>query len=446
MAAPIFGFLAFTSGSYEGAIIRDMRLANALHRRGFKVVIYWLMESNRKLVADGITQRVLLRGTRYLFNRPSHLLSALGRLFYIFPAKRRRRYLQQHPTFTQRLLTNFVRSMADGCDDPALARRLEKMMIADGVTHLLPTFAMSCPIALAVKKRGRHPFEYLATFQGEEIFANYANSVGRRDDYYHQLRQSVAASAWPAVCVSNDYGDRLHEEMQIDRDRLVTIYPGVEMPTPGVKPPIEALIAKLPGLRQDVPIVAYFGRQDSEKGIDLLLYAVRLLHEQNVPLQLICCGGTSFGLEYREVCEKIADHLRITVMWKRRVTDEVRAAIYSHARFVVYPSIHREPFGMVAVEAMSYGTPVLVPDHGGITEAIRWGGKAGGLTFKSWDTQDLASQMRRLLCDDDLHHQLSADARTVAEHFNVESMTDQVLNHMKLNQFGNQSDVAIATV
>src|SRR5882672_4942687 len=62
MAVPVFGFLAFTSGSFEGAIIRDMRLANALHARGHKVVIYWMMDRNPDLVARGVTQRMLCRG------------------------------------------------------------------------------------------------------------------------------------------------------------------------------------------------------------------------------------------------------------------------------------------------------------------------------------------------------------------------------------------------
>ena len=42
----------------------------------------------------------------------------------------------------------------------------------------------------------------------------------------------------------------------------------------------------MPSLRRDIPIVSYFGRQDSEKGIDLLLYAGRMLRERGVRHQL----------------------------------------------------------------------------------------------------------------------------------------------------------------
>jgi glycosyltransferase involved in cell wall biosynthesis len=179
-------------------------------------------------------------------------------------------------------------------------------------------------------------------------------------------------------------------------------------------------------------MVTYFGRQDSEKGIDLLLYAVKLLQDQGIKMQLVACGGSSFGLKYREVCEQIAGHLRVKVLWKRRITDAERAALYAFSRCVVYPSIHREPFGMVAPEAMSHGTPVLVPDQGGITEAIACNGTAGGLKFKSWDTADLAGQLKRLLTDDALHGELAKNAPIVAANFSVARMTGRVLEHLGL--------------
>src|SRR5258706_9223138 len=94
MPKPVFAFLAFTSGAYEGAIIRDMRLANALHRRGYRVFIYWMMERNAELVDRGIRQRVLCNGMRFQFERPSGLMDVAGRALRIMPAARRRRFMQ----------------------------------------------------------------------------------------------------------------------------------------------------------------------------------------------------------------------------------------------------------------------------------------------------------------------------------------------------------------
>jgi len=435
MAGPVFGFLAFTSGSFEGAIIRDMRLANALHRRGYRVVVYWMMDRNRELVDPAIPQRLLASGMRYQLKRPSRFFGGLGRILSILPARYRRDFMQHHPAYVDRLMTNCCRSICDGGEsDPALVSRLLRFMKQDGVTHLLPTFAMICPFALAAKKRGEHDFDYLVTFQGEEIFANYAERIGRLADYHQRLREVVEGSPWPAIAVSRDYINRLRDEMGIDPARLRAIYPGIELPEGEQPPPFEVLAPKFRKLRRDLPIVTYIGRQDSEKGIDLLLYAAKMLQEKGIRMQLVICGGTSFGQRYRDVVRHIGEHLRLDMHHRRRIPREMRDALYAHSRCVVYPSIHREPFGMVAAEAMSYGTPVIVPDRGGITEVVQCNGRAGGLTFRSWDTADLARQLERLLTDDALHRELSANTREIARQFTVDRMTDQILEHLGIGR------------
>jgi glycosyltransferase involved in cell wall biosynthesis len=441
MSQPVFGFLAFTSGSFEGAVIRDMRLANELKRRGYKVVVYWMMERNSELVGPGIRQRMLCRGTRYQFARPSGLMDGIGSMFKILPPEVRREFMQRHPDYVERLMTNFCASVCDGGEsDGKLVSRLLKFMRQDGVTHLLPTFAMICPFALAAKQRGTHTFDYLATFQGEEIFANFAQRLGRLEDYHERLREVVAGSPWPAVAVSEDYIHRLHDEMGIDATRLRAIYPGIELPAQGEKPRFEVLHRKFPRLHLNEPIVTYIGRQDSEKGIDLLLYAAKMLQERGVRMQLVICGGSSFGQRYRHVIKQMAEHLRLEIHHRRRIPGEMRDALYAYSRCIVYPSIHREPFGMVAAEAMSHGTPVIVPDQGGITEAIQWEGQAGGLTFRSWDSADLAEKLERLLTDDDLHRRLAANTRAIAANFSVERMTERVLEHLGVTSAKERTD------
>lgn len=432
MAAPVFGFLAFTSGSFEGAIIRDMRLANELHRRGFKVVIYWMMERNVELVARGIRQRTLVGGLRYQFTRPSWLIERVGRLLRLFPPERRREFMQRHPDYVDRIMTNCARSIcAGGADDPYVARRLERFIREDGVTHLLPTFAMICPFALMARRRGVAKFDYLVTFQGEEIFANYAERIGQIEKYKERLREVVAESSWDSIAVSRDYIGRLRDEMGIDESRLRAIYPGIELPD-NAPPPFEVLIPKFPLLRPDVPIITYIGRQDSEKGVDLLLYAAKMLQEKRLEFQLVICGGSSFGQRYRDVVKQIAAHLRVPVHHRRRIPGVMRDALYAHSHCIVYPSIHREPFGMVAAETMSHGTPVIIPNLGGITEVIEQDGKAGGLKFNAWDSSDLARQMERMLTDTALYAELKANTRSIAGNFTVARMTDRVLEHLGL--------------
>jgi glycosyltransferase involved in cell wall biosynthesis len=431
---PVIGFLAFTSGSYEGAIIRDMRLANSLRLRGYRVVVYWMMEVHPELVDPGIVQRTLCSGLRYHFARPLWVMDMLGQLSRVVPAIDRREFLQERPQFVARLLRNCVRAMCDG--DPGLARRLATFVARDRVTHLLPSFAMICPLAEAMKRRGRDGFDFLVTFQGEEIFANYAAAIGRLGDFHGMLRAAVAASGWPAIAVSRDYALRLHEEMGIDPDRLTSQPPGILPPdhdSPKDRVSATATLREsFPNLAANVPIVSYFGRQDAEKGIDLLLYAARILRDRGARFQLVCVGPSSFGNDYALACKTIANHLRLPVIWGEGVSETTRSALYRASRCVVCPSIHREPFGMVAAEAMSHGTPAIVPDRGGIAEIISEGDRHGGLAFAAWDSGDLADQIERLLADDVLHAELCANAPVLAGRYSVERLTDAVIAHLGL--------------
>jgi glycosyltransferase involved in cell wall biosynthesis len=432
MKEPVFGFLAVTSGSFEGAIIRDMRLANELYRRGFRVVVYWLVQQNRGLVAPGIPQRVVGRATRYMTRRPTRIGEMAGRLFDLLPAERRIRFLQTHPRLAQHLACNLTGVVCDARGDEQLVGRLTHLLRRDGVTHLLPTFAFACPFALAAKRRGGHDFEYLVTFQGEELFVGYARTLGREREYFAQLRAVIAGSPWKAIAVSRDYVRRLQDEMGIDPKTLTVVHPGIDLPAERERgrPDFGTLQRAFPRLRADLPIVTFLGRNDPEKGIDLLLYAARMLQQRGRSFQLVVAGGTTFGCLYRQACEQVAQHLRLDVHWQGRVDAEVRDALYALSRCVVYPPVHREPFGMVAVEALSRGTPVLVPDHGGLTEAIAVDGRRAGITFRVWDSGNLADQLERLLVDDALHAELARNGPTVAATFGVATTVDRLLAHM----------------
>lgn len=431
--APVLGFLAFTSGALEGAILRDIALANTLHRRGFKVVVYWMMERLPGRLDPGIRQHVLLRALRYLTPRPSAVLEGASRIFDIVGHRGRRNFTFRRPRLIAHLLHNFLVDASRPAPDQGLVRRLERALAADGVTHLLPTHAMTCPLARAAKARGRHGFDYLVTFQGEEIFANFLEEGRQTQAYFQELRRAADASAWPAIAVSRDYARRLQEELGLTPKRLVTIYPGVEPPAPpSSRPARELLQEAMPWLDRELPVVAYFGRQDAEKGIDLLLYASRLLQERGLAHQLVIGGSSSFGKGYEDACKMIARNLRLSVSWHRQIEEGLRATLYRASRCIVYPSIHREPFGMVVPEAMAHGTPVVVPDQGGVVEAIGTGPAAGGLTFRAWDSQDLADQIGRLLQDDTLHAALAARGPAIAAQFSIDAMADSVLAHMGL--------------
>lgn len=427
-----FAFVTMGSGDFLGSTVRDMALANALHRRGFKVVVYWMMEMNEEMADPGVEQRVLCHGTRYHFRRPSVLLDrVVGSLLFLLPKAIRVRVVQGRSGYVDRVLGNMIGALyGQPSGDHRLARRLRSFLARDQVSHLMMSFASIGPLAMQAKQMGGHDFDFLLTFQGDEQFAAHARQLNLLEPYCRRLNEVLRASAWPAVAVSHDYIERIVDEMAVPRSALQVVYNGVDMPERGTKHLFSSVQRQFPGLSAHYPIVAYVGRQDVEKGIDLLLYAARLLAERKVTMQLVICGSTAKGTGYRRVLADLAGHLGVKVFHAGSVSTLVRDALFSHSHCVVYPSVNREPFGLVVAEAMAQGAPVLVPDYGGIGEVIRDGDKLGGLTFKAWDSGDLAIELERMLVDRMLHRRLVSNTRAIAARFSVENMTDDVLRHI----------------
>lgn len=107
-----------------------------------------------------------------------------------------------------------------------------------------------------------------------------------------------------------------------------------------------------------------------------------------------------------------------------RLPDEEVRRYMSTARFVVFPTTN-EPFGLVPLEAMACGTPVIVSDSGGPKETVI-NGKTG-LTFQSDNVADLADKMRSLWRNNNLTRKMAAAARkNVEERFSWDSTVDML--------------------
>jgi len=458
---PVLGFILF-GGALSGALVRDVRLANECARRGYPVHVWWAMDKQKNPPAGGlraeIQQHWLFHGLRFWGLRFRGATELLGRgLHACFDDKARAHGAQRRPHIMRRIMENLMHCICDGVEhERAVVQRFANDLNRTGVTHVLPMLEMLCPWVAAARKQVNHPVKYLVTFQGYELYSTYARSIGREGDLYQRLIETVKESDWPAIAVSEDYALRVMEEVGVPRNDLCAIPPGVPPATKMDMAKAQQIVkGHFAEYRDDLPLVAYLGRRDTEKGIDLLLYAARILIQRGYRFQIAICGPTLWGDHYGKVCQQIAEELRLgstsaskpsargsaggatstepgRVMWRRFVPDDVRTALFTAAHGVVYPSIHREPFGMVAAEVIAHGTPAIVPDYGGVASAIEANGEIAGLRFKTWDSGDLANQIARLLDDHELHRKLSEAGPRVAEYFSIENLGDRVLRHVGL--------------
>jgi rhamnosyl/mannosyltransferase len=165
-------------------------------------------------------------------------------------------------------------------------------------------------------------------------------------------------------------------------------------------------------------LVLGLGRLVYYKGFDVLLRAMPQVHGR---LVLIGDGPLRGALEAQAAAAGLGD--KVTLLGE--VPDP---APYFHAADVfALPSVARsEAFGIVQLEAMAAGTPVV---NTALASGVPWVSRhmATGLTVPPADPGALADALNRLLEDHDLRARLGAAARArVAEEFRVELMGDRV--------------------
>jgi glycosyltransferase involved in cell wall biosynthesis len=117
------------------------------------------------------------------------------------------------------------------------------------------------------------------------------------------------------------------------------------------------------GLPQTAHVVVSVRRLVPRMGLDVLLEAAAMVES---PLVLVIGGE---GPE-RPALERHASELGLNVRFVGRVDDRELADIYRAADVSVVPSVALEGFGLVVLEALACGTPVLASDVGGLGEAL----------------------------------------------------------------------------
>jgi 1,4-alpha-glucan branching enzyme len=163
---------------------------------------------------------------------------------------------------------------------------------------------------------------------------------------------------------------------------------------------------------QDAGYVLFVGRLVAQKGVDVLLRAFAAVLRQLPAAKLLVVGDGELQLYLQRVVRHLGFPHKVTFRpWQ---AGSALVDLYQQAQVVVVPS-HYEPFGIVALEAMACGRPVIATRVGGLAETIRHG-KEGYLTPPA-DHLRLAQYIVRLLRDKELRVCMGEAARSRAQQF-----------------------------
>lgn len=217
-----------------------------------------------------------------------------------------------------------------------------------------------------------------------------------------------------------------------DDRRLEIIPPGVDLQH---FYPIPADEAKLfVGLKPDDRMVLYVGRIEPLKGIETLIRAISRLRpaKGHRPVHLAIIGGEPDASPERiskemrrlqQLCDQLAVGQTVVFLGKRR--QDTLPYYYSAAEVVVVPS-HYESFGMVALEAMACGTPVVASDVGGLGFLVQDG--KTGFTVPDSDVDLLLSRLSQLLEDRQLNKRMGSAAVAYAQDYSWDKIVTRILD------------------
>ena len=153
-------------------------------------------------------------------------------------------------------------------------------------------------------------------------------------------------------------------------------------------------------------MVLSWGRVQYEKGFQVLARAMGTLRPRLPAVTCTIAGRGSYlpELQTQIDVEGVSDLIDLPGF----VNDGDLRALIRNARCVVIPSLY-EPFGVVALEALAAGAPLIAARTGGLAELI--GGTDAGLTFEPGNPDDLAHCIEMVMTDRDLAQQLSMNAK-----------------------------------
>lgn len=195
------------------------------------------------------------------------------------------------------------------------------------------------------------------------------------------------------------------------------------------------------GLPANQPYGLFVGRITRQKGV---VHLVRALRHVDPDLAFVLCAGAPDTEEIEKELEEEVSRLRKergNIYWIRGMLNvESAVALYSGARLFVCPSVY-EPFGIINLEAMGCGCPVVATRVGGIPEVVVH--EETGLLvpfapksetdFEAKDpeqlSRDLAVSINRLNADSDLRSKMSRAARErVVQSFTWSQIARQTLD------------------
>ncbi|MHB1418260.1 MAG: 1,4-alpha-glucan branching protein domain-containing protein [Bacillota bacterium] len=208
--------------------------------------------------------------------------------------------------------------------------------------------------------------------------------------YIHDVETWATGEAGKVICCSQYMQEEVSRLFSLPAENVRVIPNGVE---------VAAMNGTVNSVSADyreaaVKTVFFVGRLVPEKGVQVLLRSIPLILEKMPGVRFIIAGEGP----YRQILQNLAENLGVEehIVFPGFIDDSTRNKLLAEADVAIFPSLY-EPFGIVALEAMACGTPLIVSDTGGLSEIIEH--EVDGLKVIPGDETSLAQAVCKILGD-----------------------------------------------
>jgi glycosyltransferase involved in cell wall biosynthesis len=222
------------------------------------------------------------------------------------------------------------------------------------------------------------------------------------------------------IAISSAVRDSMIARGDSSADEIDVVPNGISPPQTSSLAPVERIRVEL-GIPQDAVLIVCASRLEPEKDLMTLLEAMPLL-AASPPVKLVIAGAGAMEVELRN---KIRDWQLTDCCTLLGFREDVLSLINAADVFVLPSKV--EGFGLVFLEAMSMGKPVIAAAAGGPLEIVLGG--STGLLFKPGDPASLAAAMQKLIDDAKARAAMGCKGRErFKQHFTADRMGMQTLD------------------
>ena len=278
-----------------------------------------------------------------------------------------------------------------------------------------------------------HAHDWLVAWAGDTLRALWgvpmvctvhATERGRHGGHLPSGQPSgIDATEWwltyqsrEVICCSQFMVDEVVHAFQLPAGKVHLVPNGVDAEV--WAPPTPA-----PPRGRDGPLVVAWGRVQYEKGFQTLVEAAARLHHDVPGLRVVIAGRGSYLDELRHLAHVHGvGHL---VEFPGFVSDPDLRTLLHRASAVVIPSLY-EPFGIVALEALASGAPLVAAATGGLVEILQ--GTGAAQLYPAGDVDALVHHLRRVVTDTtSAARAQSAGAALVRDHYSWDAIAAATL-------------------